>query len=71
MANPSIPMPDKLQGVVDDRRHSTTSRAAYVREAIRVRLLLEDRGEFEELLTDAPEYDDSSGEETQTPTADV
>ncbi|PSP80153.1 hypothetical protein BRC81_02890 [Halobacteriales archaeon QS_1_68_20] len=53
MANPSIPMPDEMQAEADDRRPSTKSRAAYVREAIRVRFLLEDSGEFDDLLEEA------------------
>lgn len=65
MANPSIPMSDEMQSDLDDRRHATTSRAAWIREAIRVRMLLEERDEFDSLLGEAPAFSDSdaSGEQ--------
>lgn len=65
MANPSIPMTDELQADVDDSRHATTSRSAWIREAIRVRMLLEERDEFEGLLADAPVYRNSDATEEQ------
>lgn len=53
MAIPSISMPDDVQSEVDDRRHSTKPRSEWVREAIVVRFLLEDSGDFDELLDEA------------------
>lgn len=50
MANPSISMPDALKSDIDDRRHASTSRSRYMTDAVRVRMLLEDRGEWESLL---------------------
>ncbi|MCD2204385.1 ribbon-helix-helix domain-containing protein [Halobacterium sp. KA-6] len=45
MAQPSLSMPDAMQTDIDDRRHSTTSRSEYIREAIALRFLLDDRDE--------------------------
>jgi len=42
MAQPSLSMPDAMQTEIDDRRHSTTYRSTYIREAIALRFLLED-----------------------------
>lgn len=53
MAQPSLSMPDSMQTDIDDRRHSTTARSTYIREAIAVRFLLEDRGDFDTVLEDA------------------
>ena len=47
MANPSISLPDELLDEVDDRRHSTTDRSAWVRQAIIARLDAEDSGNWE------------------------
>lgn len=53
MAQPSLSIPDAMLTEIDDRRHATTNRSQYIREAIAVRLLLEDRDTFGELLTEA------------------
>jgi len=47
MANPSISLPDELLQEVDDRRHSTTDRSEWIRQAIIARLKAEDDGEWE------------------------
>ena len=64
MAQPSLSMPDSMQADIDDRRHSTTYRSTYIREAIAVRFLLEDRDELDAVLEDAranylAEYNDT------------
>jgi len=52
MANPSISMPDDLQALLDER-NARPNRSRYVQEALLVRFILEDGGEFEELLAEA------------------
>lgn len=47
MAKPSVSIPDDLLGEVDDRRHSTTDRSEWIRQAIIARLDAEDSGEWE------------------------
>lgn len=42
MAQPSLSMPDAMQTDIDDRRHATTNRSEFIREAIALRFLLDD-----------------------------
>ena len=49
MANPSISLPDDMVREIDDRRHSTTYRSEWIREAVMARFLLEDVGKWEEV----------------------
>lgn len=55
MAQPSLSMPDAMKTDIDDRRHATTNRSKYVREAIVLRFLLEDGPayDFDDFLEDA------------------
>lgn len=46
MENTSIELPDEMVTEIDDRRHSTISRSQWLRDAARVRLALEDAGEW-------------------------
>jgi len=46
-------MPDDMLDEIDDRRHSRIDRSEWVREAILVRLLLEDDGDWDAVLQDA------------------
>ncbi len=46
MAKPSVSMPDELVAEVDDRRHSTTDRSEWIRDAVIARLNAEDAGEW-------------------------
>lgn len=46
MARPSISVPDSLLREVDDRRHATVDRSAWIRQAIIARLDAEDQGEW-------------------------
>jgi metal-responsive CopG/Arc/MetJ family transcriptional regulator len=50
MQRRSITLPDELDDTVDDLRDSRTSRSAWLQDAARVRLLLEQRGQFDDLL---------------------
>lgn len=70
MATPSISMPDEIVDAIDDRRHSRTSRSQYIREAIQVRWILEDAGEFESRLAEAHADDSSSGTNPEAPADD-
>ena len=47
MANPSISIPNDLLAEVDDRRHSTTDRSEWIRQAIIARIRDEDADEWE------------------------
>lgn len=49
MVNPSVSMPDDLVIEIDDRRHSTTGRSEWIREALYARLVLEDEGDWDEV----------------------
>ena len=53
MVQPSISMPKEMQDEIDDRRHSTVYRNVYVQEAILVRFLLEDHGDWDGQFADA------------------
>lgn len=46
MSRTTIQLPDEMLDEVDDRRHSTTSRSQWIREAIQSRLDAEDEGEW-------------------------
>ena len=48
MGNPSVEMPDDMLEEIDDRRHSTTSRSQWLREAAQYRIDAEDAGEWSE-----------------------
>jgi len=61
MENTSIELHDELVTEIDDLRHSTTSRSQWLRDAARVRLALEDAGEWPPASLDVDlEEDDSS-----------
>lgn len=47
MAKPSVSIPDDMLDEVDDRRHSTTDRSEWIRQAITARLNAEDAGEWD------------------------
>jgi len=47
MANPSISLPDDMLKEIDDRRHSTTDRSEWIRQAIIARMNAEDSGNWE------------------------
>ena len=47
MANPSISLPDDMLEEIDDRRHSTTDRSEWIRQAIIARMNAEDSGKWE------------------------
>lgn len=64
MAQPSINMPDGVEEEIDDRRHSATSRSKWVSQAILVRFLLEDAGEWDELSDEAKAHFEQSSEDT-------
>lgn len=60
MANPSITIPDGMQAKIDGRRPSTTSRSAYIRQAVLVRFALEDAGEWEQMSDSLEPSDDNN-----------
>lgn len=47
MENPSIGLTAEMIAEIDDRRHSTTTRSRWIREAVQARLDAEDAGEWE------------------------
>lgn len=65
MSRTTIQLPDEMLDEVDDRRHSTTSRSQWIREAIQSRLDAEDEGEW----SDGPD-DTTDTEETETAVPD-
>ena len=68
MVQPSISMPKEMQDEIDDRRHSTVFRNVYVQEAILVRFLLEDLGNWDEQFADARrKYSEFTGDSKKTP----
>lgn len=69
MVTPSVNMAEDLQTEIDGRRPSTVSRAAYIREAILVRMLLEDLGEWDDFAERAPE-EESFGAKSENAPAD-
>lgn len=52
MVKTSINLPDALREEIDDGRHAATSRSEWLAEAARVRLELEDRSDWAEILDD-------------------
>jgi len=46
MENTGLTMPKDMLEDVDDRRHSTTARSQWIREAVQARLNAEDAGEW-------------------------
>lgn len=63
MPHPSITMAQSLYDEIDDHRHSRTGRSAWLRNAARVRIALEDKGEWppDDLAVD---LEQESGETT-------
>lgn len=63
MANTGITIPERMLKEIDDRRHATTDRSQWLRNASRVRLALEKRGDWppDDLAVD---LEDEAGEST-------
>lgn len=63
MRNTGITLPNDMVEEIDDRRHSTVSRAAWIRGAIKGRFRMEDAGDWFDDL-------DDTGSESEAPADD-
>lgn len=71
MAQPSINMEDNVEAEIDDRRHSTSSRSKWVSQAILVRFLLEDTGEWDELADESRRHFEQLSDDSVTEEAPI